>query len=206
MNCAACGADVPHDASFCPHCGLKVGAAPPTDSPSKSFLNRMSKGADEPEPEEELWEGGYSGKAMLGSWVVAGLATIALIVVAVLFLPSVYVVLALIALIWIGMLATLAYRKLNIHYELTSQRFVHRTGILTRRTDRIEAIDIDDVTYQQGIVERMLGVGTIRITSSDRTHPELVLIGIDDVKRIADLIDETRRRERRKRGVHIESI
>jgi uncharacterized membrane protein YdbT with pleckstrin-like domain len=206
MKCAACGAEVPHDASFCSQCGLKVGAAPPTDSPGKPFTNRLSKAADDPEPEQELWTGGYSGKAMIGSWILAGLATIALIVVAVLFLPSIYVVLALIALIWIGMLVTLAYRKLNIRYELTSQRFVHRTGILTQRTDRIEAIDIDDVTYQQGIVERMLGVGTIRISSSDRTHPELVLIGIDGVKRIAELIDETRRKERRRRGVHIETI
>jgi hypothetical protein len=62
------------------------------------------------------------------------------------------------------------------------------------------------VTFTQGIIERILNVGTIKLSSSDRTHPVILLQGISDVKRIADLIDDARRRERRKRGVHIESI
>ncbi len=77
---------------------------------------------------------------------------------------------------------------------------------MKRVTDRIEVIDIDDVTYEQGIVQRMLGVGTIRMSSSDRSHPELVLSGIDGVERVADMIDDIRRKERRKRGLHIEAI
>ena len=55
--------------------------------------------------------------------------------------------------------------------------------MFTRTTDRIEVIDIDDVTFRQGMVERALGVGTIVIESSDRTHPRLVLAGIDNVSR-----------------------
>ena len=70
----------------------------------------------------------------------------------------------------------------------------------------IEVIDIDDVTYTQGVVQRIVGVGTIKISSTDRTHPELALLGIDDVERIADMIDDVRRQERRRRGLHIESI
>jgi len=77
---------------------------------------------------------------------------------------------------------------------------------LVRTTDRIEVIDIDDVTYRQGIVERALGVGTILLESSDRTHPTLILSGIDDVQRVAGLIDDVRRKERRRRGIHIEQI
>jgi hypothetical protein len=52
----------------------------------------------------------------------------------------------------------------------------------------------------------MMGVGTIKITSSDRGDPQLVLKGIDDVKRVASLLDEARRAERSRRGVYIESI
>jgi len=100
----------------------------------------------------------------------------------------------------------LAARKLGVHYELTSQRFIHKAGILSRRTDRIELIDIDDVSYVQGIVQRMLGIGSIKITSSDRSHPELSMLGIDGVERVADMIDDARRAERRRRGLHIEAI
>jgi membrane protein YdbS with pleckstrin-like domain len=93
-----------------------------------------------------------------------------------------------------------------VHYELTSQRFIHQTGILTRATDRIEVIDIDDVSFTQGPVQRMLGVGRITVTSSDRSHPLLHMIGIGDVKSVAGLIDDVRRKERRRRSLHIEAI
>ena len=156
--------------------------------------------------EVKLWEGGYSGKAMVGSWLLGFLATIGLIVASVLFAPGLPVFLGLIGLVWLLLILLLAFRKLNIHYELTTQRFIHQHGILTRTSDRIEMIDVDDVTFSQSVVERMFNVGTVKLSSSDRTHPVLHLIGIDDVKRVADLIDDARRKERRKRGLHIENI
>ena len=100
----------------------------------------------------------------------------------------------------------LAYRRLSVKYRLTNQRLFHEAGILRRVTDRIEIIDVDDVTVEQGIVERMLGVGTIRVTSSDRTSPELHMPGIDHVKEVADTIDQARRAERQRRGLFIESV
>lgn len=208
MNCAACGTDIPLDASFCPKCGAKATEAKTSHPtfPSGAPADSLRSTADNGDSEQRLWTGGYSGKAMVGSWLVAAVVSVALLIASFFFPPGLLVFLALILLIWVGLALTLAYRKLNIHYELTTQRLVHRTGILTRRSDRIELIDIDDVTFEQGLVERMFGVGKIKITSSDRTHPELVLVGIDEVARVADMIDDARRKERRKRGVHIENI
>ncbi|MGE0760279.1 MAG: PH domain-containing protein [Pirellulaceae bacterium] len=202
MKCAACNAEMPADATFCPKCGWKLGSAPSTGPTSGHPLQRS--GSDE--AEEQLWAGGYSGKAMVGSWILGVIVSGGLIALAVLVPPSVLVAIGLLVLLWVLLLGTFLYRKFNIRYELTTQRFIHMTGVLSRRTDRLEVIDIDDVTVQQGMVERMFGVGTIKVVSSDRTHPQLVLIGIDDVKRVADTIDDARRRERRKRGLHIESI
>ena len=73
-------------------------------------------------------------------------------------------------------------------------------------TDRIETIDMDDIAFVQGPVERVLGIGSIKVTSSDRTHPELHLIGIENVQHVAEMIDNARRAERLRRGIHIESI
>jgi uncharacterized membrane protein YdbT with pleckstrin-like domain len=148
---------------------------------------------------------------MIGSWALAGvvtlLALVAMVVSGQFANPLAWVILCVLLVLGWGYLACmLAYRKLSVRYELTTQRFIHKTGILRRTTDRIEVIDIDDVTYVQGFVQRMVGVGAIKIKSSDRTHPELALIGIDDVIRIADLIDDIRRQERRRRGLHIEAI
>jgi uncharacterized membrane protein YdbT with pleckstrin-like domain len=95
-----------------------------------------------------------------------------------------------------------AFRRLGQHYELTTQRFIHQSGVLVRKTDRIEVIDIEDVSYTQGIIQRMLGVGQITISGRDQSHPVLVLIGIDNVPEVASLIDDVRRDERRKRSLH----
>jgi len=133
-------------------------------------------------------------------------------------------------LIWLVGAVVYGLRRFGVHYELTSQRFIHQTGILTRDTDRIEVIDIDDVSFTQGPVQRVFGVGRITVTSSDRSHPLLHMIGrvfgvgritvtssdrshpllhmigIADVKSVAGLIDDVRRKERRRRSLHIEAI
>jgi hypothetical protein len=66
-------------------------------------------------------------------------------------------------------------------------------------------IDIDDVTYVQGVIQRMLGVGKVQLRSKDRSHPQLILAGIDQVQRVSGMIDDVRRKERRKRSLHIDA-
>lgn len=160
--------------------------------------------------ERSLWKGGYSGKAMYGAWVLSAVLTVAALI-AMGVLGNQNNLLwpiggaALIAW-WVIVLGVYMVRRLSVHYELTTQRFIHQRGILVRRTDRIEVIDIDDVSFTQGIIQRMLGVGTIQITSSDRTHPELKLTGIDQVATVSNMIDDVRREERRRRSLHIESV
>ena len=169
---------------------------------------RQDDGEDE--QEDELWEGRFSSRAMIGSWLLASFVTVVLLVGILMFSPgNGYLWMAwlvICALLWGWFATQLAYRKLTCKYRLTSQRFIHESGLLKRVTDRIEVIDIDDVSFEQRIVERFLGVGSIKVTSSDRSHPELWLRGIENVKEVAGVIDDIRRKERRRRGLHIESI
>jgi membrane protein YdbS with pleckstrin-like domain len=207
MICNACGADLPPDAAFCQKCGAKVGSATPAVPPAEPGpALRTPTGSRRDDVEEELWTGGYSAKAMMGSLIAAGLVTVAAIVISVVFPPSVLFALGAAAVLWIVVLCTLAYRKINIHYRLTTQRFFHQTGVLTRTTNRIEVIEMDDVTYSQAFFERFFGVGTIKITSSDRTDPVLVMPGIADVQAVSEIIDKARRREITKRGLRIEAV
>ena len=234
MNCPQCGVDVVSSALFCHKCGFRLDEAglerPPeaaeapgeaTDSPpepverspepqpAEKAKSPLSPKGDDDEPETDLWAGGYSGKAMWGSWILAGIVTLALLIARIMALIAFVswpILLGLIAALWIVLWLRLVYLRLNYHYALTTQRFIHRAGILRRTTDRIEVIDIDDVTYEQGLIERMVGVGTIKITSSDRTHPQINIVGIAGVKNVAESIDSGRRKERLRRGLHIEAI
>jgi membrane protein YdbS with pleckstrin-like domain len=224
MKCPTCNANVPDAAAFCPQCGARMkggvpaqaAAARPADpaahSPQslRSPVNPAGDRGQRDVPEEQLWQGGYSPKAMYGAWIGAAVATIAGLV-AVLLLPNNngigwMIFGAAAVVIWLFLLGTLAYRRLSDRYRLTNQRFFHEHGILRRVTDRVEVIDIDDVIFEQGIIERMLGVGTLRISSSDKTTPELSLPGIDNIKVVADTVDQARRAERHRRSLYIESV
>jgi membrane protein YdbS with pleckstrin-like domain len=211
--CSECQSEVAADAAFCPQCGTQLAnptSSPETLAPKERFeaATATINNADDP-PEKELWQGKYSKLAIVGAWIVAAVASLLLLIVAVFmnFTGTGWLIaIVAIVLLWLGLIGKLLYRQLSEHYYLTDQRFIHERGLLWREINRIEAIDIDDVSFQQGPIERMFGVGTVSISSSDRSHPKLDLPGIDNVHKVAEMIDETRRQERRKRGLHIESI
>ena len=236
MHCLECDASVHAEAIFCHKCGHRVEAdsemleseprpneqgtdspempstaTPPPSAPLADDVRSQLLGGKQGNYEEEhLWTGGYSAKAMIGSSVAAAFLTVLLLVGAIL-LPSVNgwtwtIAIGMMLFLWSFLTVRLLYRRMNVRYELTTHRFIHQSGILRRVTDRIETIDIDDVNFEQGVFDRMVGVGTIRISSSDRSHPELVLLGIENVKEVAETIDIARRKERERRGLYIESI
>lgn len=162
--------------------------------------------------ERLIWQGGYSAKSMLGAWIGAAFMTV-LILLAVMQIQllrdnrAVWTTMAaLVVLIWIGLIGVAVYRKLGQHYEITTQRLKHRSGVLLRQVDRIEMIDVDDVSYRQGPIQTLMNVGTIQVQSSDTSHPRLFMPGISNVSHVANMIDDSRRSERRKRGIHVESI
>ncbi len=181
-------------------------------SPKERFLNAsaayQNNEQDYKEHEEEQWQGTYSKNAMLSEAVGAFLASLVLLIGGAFAggLSGFFIGAGLAVLVWIGLWLLLMYRQLSIHYYLTTQRFIHEQGLLWRTIDRIELIDIDDVNYSQGPIERILNIGTITVSSSDKTHPLVVLAGIQEVRLVTDQIDDLRRAERRRRGLHIESI
>lgn len=157
-------------------------------------------------PEVELWSGSYCWKHMIGSWIVAVLVTIGIFVFAY-FLAKVPQVgdhalmvwlsaAGLVAAIWVYLLLILLYRQLAISYRLTNEILTIQRGVVSITQDRLELQDVDDITVEQGLVDRMLGIGTIVIRSSDVSDPVLPLEGINDVQTVADLLDKTRRKKR----------
>ena len=215
MICPKCSAELADGAVFCHKCGERANSDQPgevagvsaSQAVSAAVGDRLTRAnTDSSEEEEKLWSGGYSAKAMIGTWTGAVVMTIILVVIGIANTVGLPITFVAVLVLWCALGLLLAYRKLRVSYELTNRRFVHRVGFLHRVTDRIEAIDMDDVTFEQGIVQRMLNVGTIRILSSDRSHPKLILLGIDDVESVAKLIDDTRHKERMRRSLHIEAV
>jgi membrane protein YdbS with pleckstrin-like domain len=216
MHCPACGTETLPDAKFCHQCGAAVspdGASDPAAAVStgkERVIQAAARGGDDNGDEEiEIWRGTYSSKAMFGTWIVAAVITLIAIIFAIWygFGGSGWLwTIGLIVLGWLALCLRLLYRQFSVRYVLTNQRLEHQHGLLARTTDRIEAIDMDDVTFSQGPIQRMFGVGTIRIRSSDVTDPQITLPGIENGAEIARAMDNARRKERMRRGLHVESV
>jgi len=196
---------------FAPRAEAPAPAVPPRGA-EKFQQAAAARQAEADEPERELWQGAYGTRAMVAAWALSAVITVALLALVIAW-PNLrnnkiawIVVILAILLLWLYQLLVLAHRRLSVSYRLTTQRFFHVSGILRRVTDRIQVIEIDDITVEQTLLERLVDVGTITINSADRSHPKLVLRGIENVNEVSALLDEVRRTERLRRGMFIEQI
>jgi len=131
--------------------------------------------------EHEVWTGTPSQLRHVGLYTLCGLVALALIVASVVlakqsssvwWLPFALIVLPL---------AVAAARFLRTRFEritLTDQRLILRRGILNRSTDYVELYRIKDSHFTQPIAERVLGLGTIRLRTTQDSAPVVELTGM----------------------------
>jgi membrane protein YdbS with pleckstrin-like domain len=176
----------------------------------------VAQGAARDVAEEELWSGSYSPKAMTGWYILLGILAIIGIVVTYNLDPNAWIAVAIgAAVIIAGLALYAAYKHMSVHYQLTTHRFVIQSGVLSRTDNRILLVDVDDISVHQGMVERIFNLGTIHLRTTDETTREespdkkdagkgiVVMDGIENPRQVADLIDESRRAERTRRGVYM---
>ena len=215
MRCEHCETEVPAGAAFCPGCGKRLpeGAADVAPAaPAPGTAQQLQQKAEQVRaardvPEQELWRGAYAYKSMIGMLAVGGIATLVGIIVIV-AAESHFVkwfVFACLVVMWVVIGAIVLQRRFGIRYRLTNQRFFIEKGIFGRMIDRIEVIDINDMEFEQSLFERMFDVGSIRLSSTDRSTPKVTLEGIEHVQEVFNLIDQARRAERNRRGLYVES-
>ncbi len=97
-------------------------------------------------------------------------------------------------------------QNLAATYEITPERLIIRRGILMKSIDEIELYRIKDVRIDFSIINQMVGLGTVSISSSDETTRagDLVIPHIDKAQerreQLRRLVD-TARQQRRVREI-----
>ena len=87
-------------------------------------------------------------------------------------------------------LSTSVMRLRTTKYRLTNQRLVVEQGILSRTLDEVDLRTVDDSGFSQSPLERLQGIGTVWVVSSDRSTPRLTLRGIPDPRSLREKIRE----------------
>ena len=96
-------------------------------------------------------------------------------------------VLALAGIVW-WVLAP-ALRWLTATYTITNRRLITRRGILTRTGHDIPLSRISDVEYEYGLIDRLLGCGTLMISDAS-TDGEVTLRDIPHVEDVQRRINQ----------------
>ncbi|MDQ3043798.1 MAG: PH domain-containing protein [Chloroflexota bacterium] len=86
-------------------------------------------------------------------------------------------------------------------YKLTSERLMIDHGFIGRRTEETDLYRVNDVAVKQNAFERILGIGDIKIFTTDASAPEKNLFNVSHPDRVKDLIRAAARIERQRRRV-----
>ncbi len=87
------------------------------------------------------------------------------------------------------------------HYTVTTDRLKIVRGLLSRRTENFELIRVQDIDYSQGVHERILGIGDIKIRGHDPSDPEIVLRNVPDPDQVYELLRKTWLEARKRHGL-----
>jgi uncharacterized membrane protein YdbT with pleckstrin-like domain len=114
---------------------------------------------------------------------------------------AVGVVAVLVLMLWL-FVPVLRWRTTT--YELTTKRLRTRFGIITRRGRDIPLTRINDVSFEKGVLDRLLGAGRLVVESAGE-HGQIMLRDIPHVEYVQSTLfrlveDEQRRLERDQRN------
>ncbi len=189
-------------------------ASEPADSPAAAIVGGGDGASIDPSDERDLWVGRTHWKHFapsLGLWA-GGL----ILMIVLLFWVSGWwpwltggkaVITFLIVMLATGIVVVgrMILAVVGCRYRLTSQRLFITRGILSQTVDQTELIRVDDVRVCKSMMDRIFGLGTVEIISTDATDREITMTGIAAPDHVVDLV-RTNMRTLRKRSLFVENL
>jgi membrane protein YdbS with pleckstrin-like domain len=219
MECHACRGTIEDDSRFCRHCGASTPRAGGTEPRSVAgneidtagrALSHGKNASDDfhPDAEQYILVFRPAWRAFLGGWLLWLLASVILaVIVAQWRIEGGWKIVLLLSAA--GALAVFTRQAVTIYgvrYRLTTQRLLVDRGIITRTTDQMELIRVDDVRTRQGVLDRLIDTGTVEIRSTDATDENAALAGVRDPAHVAEQIRKHTRIARGRKTLFVENV
>jgi uncharacterized membrane protein YdbT with pleckstrin-like domain len=80
--------------------------------------------------------------------------------------------------------------RLSSEYRLFQDSLEVETGLVARTVDNLQLFRVRDLRLQQSMLDRLLGVGDISVTSTDQTSPRLTIRGVAGPRILYDTLRE----------------
>ena len=85
-----------------------------------------------------------------------------------------------------------ALKRASARYVVTDQRVSSSTGLFSRRVDEVEAADIKNVILTQPFFQRLVGTGTVGLSTSAVDGIEVVLVGVPGAEAVKEAVRQAR--------------
>lgn len=171
----------------CPECGAPIHKVETAPEKEKVIVTPSAPPAStppSPDEERQVFELKPTAKAFLGE-IIFGILLIPVFLIGVIILLNVW------------------YKVASLRYRLTSQRLFVQKGLIAKHLEELELFRVKDVTVKQGILQRLLGFGTIIVLSTDDSNPQVTLIGINKPLDVKETIRNSFRTARKREGVRM---
>ena len=85
---------------------------------------------------------------------------------------------------WLGL--PLTFTK----YSLSEDRLFQETGLFTLKEEEVLLYRVSDISLTRTLGQRLFGVGTVCVMSSDKTCPHLDLVNVKNPKEVKEMVFE----------------
>ena len=77
-------------------------------------------------------------------------------------------------------------------YTLTNKRVIRKRGIVGKSTSEVDLRDIRNTQVNYGVIDRLLGFGSVAVGTAAHAGIEVTFAGIRDPEHVAQLIAEAK--------------
>ena len=142
--------------------------------------------------EEIIYEGHPSWRSILG-YYIKGLIGALIVAVGSYFLDGVGLGVGFFLLILALVLIAGFIRRFATVYTITTQRLRIKQGIIARHVQQTDIERVQNVNTDQGVIERMLQVGTVDFDTAGTGDSDFKFAGVEDPQEVVAAVDRAQK-------------
>ena len=140
--------------------------------------------------ERELYAGRPSWRALM-SFYVLGIGAAVLVVVILGLLADSWGPAAGIGVAIAGLTLVIGWlRRVSTKYLITTQRLRISRGIVSKKVQETRLERVQNVNYEQGVLDRLLGVGTVDFDTAGTDDSEFRFEWVNDPEQVVRAVDQ----------------